>query len=410
MLNIRSDFPILNRKINGRDLIYLDSAATTQKPRRVIEAVKNYYENSNANIHRGLHILAEEATEKYEEVREKVRKFLNARSVKEIIFVRNATEAINLVAYSWGRLNLKKKDEIVTTVTEHHSNFVPWQQLALENGLFLKVLDINEQGRIAFLNENRELEKVISSKTKLVAMTQASNVLGTINPVSGLIRRIRQINPKTLILIDAAQSLPHFKIDVQDLDADFLAFSAHKMLGPTGVGVLYAKEKVLEEMMPFLLGGGMIQEVSLERTIYDDLPWRFEAGTPNVAGVIGFGATLHYLNEIGYSKIEEYLSSLTIYADKKLREIEGITLFGPENPSGRTSLFSFVIEDTHPHDVAQILNDRFNIAVRAGQHCAGPLHQRLGVPATCRASFYIYNTKEEIDELISALEKIKRIF
>jgi len=400
--NIRKDFPILKRKINGKPLIYFDNAATSAKPVQVIEAIKDYYENYNANIHRSIHTLGEEATRKYEEAREKVRKFINARSTEEIIFVRNTTEAINLFAYAWGFNNLKKGDEIISSVIEHHSNIVPWQFLSNKIGVKVKYVDINEDG----LLKMDDYSNLITRNTRLVAVTHASNVLGTINDVKE-IGRIAHEND-CIFLVDGAQSTPHFKIDVQEIDADVFVFSGHKMLAPMGIGVLYCKKEILEKMEPFMHGSEMIKTVTLEGFTVNDLPLKYEAGTSNVEGAIGLAAAIDYLNNIGMENIRRYEESLTEYALKRLLEIDWVEIYGPKDFRKRVGVISFNVKDVHSHDVAQIL-DWEGIAIRSGHMCAMPLMKRLGVESVARASFYIYNTKEEIDKFIEALHKVKEI-
>jgi len=400
---IRRDFPILSRQINGKPLVYLDNAATSQKPKQVIKAVSEYYRRHNANVHRGIHTLAEEATNSYEEARKKVARFINARSEREVVFVRNATEAINLVAYAWGRKNLKQGDEILTTVMEHHSNLVPWQIVARETRSTLKFLDIDEDG---FLKLD-DLEKLLTPKTKLVAVTWVSNVLGTINPVREITKAAHAKG--ALVLVDGAQRAPHVPIDVQREGFDFLAFTGHKMLAPMGIGVLWVRQKILEEMDPFLSGGDAIKEVTLEETIFNDLPWKFEAGTPNVGGVVGLGAAVDYLSKIGMKNIRTHSEQLTAYGLKRLNQVKSLKIYGPSDSNDRGSVFSFTIDGIHPHDLATAL-DQEGIAIRSGHHCAMPLHTRLGVTATARASFYLYNTEEEIDRLVEGIEKAKKIF
>ena len=409
---IRQDFPILQKKIHGKPLIYLDSASTSQKPRQVIDAISNYYENYNANVHRGIHTLAEESTEMYEAVRKKVAKFINAKSEKEIIFVRNTTEALNLVAYTYGRTNIKKADEIVTTIMEHHSNFVPWQQLAQEKEAKFKVIDIDDEGKlVGAIHESPKIWAHHDAPLRIIALTHVSNVLGTINPVKKIISnyKLRTTN-SPLFVIDGAQAVPHLPVDVQDLDCDFYAFSAHKMLGPMGVGVLYGKEEILKQMPPFLFGGGMIKEVNLDKTDFADIPDRFEAGTPDVAGVVGLGAAIDYLETAGFPSIKNYELRITDRLLKGLLGISEVTVYGPEIPNDRIGVVSFSIEGIHPHDIAQFLNDRYNIAIRAGHHCTMPLHKRLGISATARASLYLYNTEEEIDIFVKAIKDCIKIF
>jgi cysteine desulfurase/selenocysteine lyase len=399
---IREDFPIFKRKVHRKPLIYFDNAATTQKPIQVINAIKEYYESYNANIHRAIHTLSEEATQKYEEAREKVRKFINARSDKEIIFVRNATEAINLVMYAWGLNNLKESDEIISTVMEHHSNIVPWQFLRDKVGLKLKFIDVNSQG---FLKLD-ELENILSKNTKLITVTHASNVLGTINPIKD-IGKIAHDNG-SLILVDGAQSVPHMPIDVKKLDCDFLVFSGHKMLGPMGIGVLYCNEEILENIQPFLYGGDMIKYVTLEKSVWNDLPLKFEAGTSNVEGAIGLGAAIDYLNKIGMEDIRKHEIELTKYAIDKLSNLPNLDIYGPKKAEERGGVIAFNVKNVHSHDVAQIL-DEDGIAIRSGHHCAMPLHQKLGIESSARISFYLYNMKEEIDNFIEALGKISKV-
>ncbi len=399
---IRKDFPILQRLVHGRPLVYLDNAATSQKPLAVIDALVEYYEHYNSNIHRGLHTLAEEATARYEEVREKVRRFINAPSSASVIFTRNTTEAINLVAYGWGRKHLRAGDEIVTTVMEHHSNFVPWQVLAEETGAVLRFVDIDDEGR---LRDN--WHDLIGEKTRLVAVTQMSNALGTINPVREIAGVAHAYG--ALVLVDGAQSVAHMPVDVQDIDCDFLAFSGHKMLGPTGVGVLYGRREVLEDMSPFLTGGHMISRVSLEGTTWNELPWRLEAGTPNIADVIAYGAAIDYLEGISMDAVRQHDIELTAYALDVLSQVPGVKLYGLRDANDRGCAVSFNYGDLHPHDLGTVL-DQYGIAIRAGHHCAQPLMTRLGISATARASFYIYNRREEIDALAEGVQEAARFF
>ncbi|MHB9145875.1 MAG: cysteine desulfurase [Symbiobacteriia bacterium] len=398
---IRKDFPILSQEVGGHPLVYLDNAATTQKPRQVIEALVRYYETSNANVHRGVHTLAERATEQYESARDKVVRFINAPSRRNVVFTRNASEAINMVAYSWGHKFIKEGDEIVVTPMEHHSNLVPWQQVALHTGAKLRFIEMLPNGLLRTDN----LDQIITAKTKLVAVTQASNVLGTINPVTGIVRLAHQVGAK--VMVDGAQSVPHLPVDVQGLDIDWLAFSGHKMLGPTGIGVLYGREELLEAMDPFLFGGEMISRVYLTCAEWTELPHRFEAGTPNIAGAIGLGAAIDYLSAIGMKNVYEHEQRLTRYAIDKLETIDGFRLYGPHEPRG--GLVAFNLGDIHAHDVATVL-DSYGVAVRAGHHCAQPLANWLDVVATNRASFYIYNTESEIDALTEALIRTKEFF
>ena len=400
---IKRDFPILARKINGKQLVYLDNAATTQKPRSVISVLDDYYKNYNANVHRGIHTLAEEATDAMEATRQRIAQFIGGVKIEEIIFTRGTTESINLVAYSWGRHNIKRGDRIVLTEMEHHANLVPWMMLARDVGAELKYIPITDDGYLNLEN----LNETISSNTKLVALTQMSNVLGTINPLDDIIDLAHRKN--ALVLIDGAQSVPHIRVDVKAMDADFLAFSAHKMLGPTGIGVLYGRESILEEMEPFNYGGEMISEVSFDNAKWNELPFKFEAGTPNIAGAVGFFPALEYLDYLGMDNIYQHDKELTAYAFERLLEFNAIRIFGPKNIDHRGGLVSFVDDDIHPHDLATFLNS-YAIATRAGHHCAQPLTRKLGVMATTRASFYVYNTKDDIDELIEALKGARRYF
>ena len=402
---IRKDFPILTRKINGKPFVYLDNAATTQKPLSVINKISEYYSFYNSNIHRAVYDIAEEATNAYELTRSKVGKFINARSTEEIIFTRNATEAINLVAYSWGRKNIKNGDIIILSEQEHHSNIVPWQILAKEKNAVIKYLKINETGNLNL----KELEFYLNNNNsvKLISLCHMSNALGNIIPIEQIIDMAHGYGIP--ILIDGAQSVPHIKTDVTNLDCDFLVFSAHKMLGPTGVGILHTKKNILEEMDPFLSGGDMIKEVHKENTSFNDLPYRFEAGTPNIADVIGFSAALDYLNEIGMENIRSHEIDLTKYALKRMSELKQIKLYGDTDILNRGGIISFNLGDIHPHDLATILNN-YGIAIRSGHHCAQVLMEKLDISATSRASFYIYNTKEEINIFINALGEAIKLF
>ncbi|HYZ49846.1 MAG TPA: cysteine desulfurase [Nitrososphaeraceae archaeon] len=402
---MRQDFPILKRKVNGnKTLVYLDNAATTQKPLSVINAIYDYYMNYNSNIHRAVHQLAEEATFEYEKTREKVARFINAHSADEIIFTRNATEAINLVSHSWGRTNVNKDDRIVITELEHHSNIVPWQILTQERGAKLDYIGIDNNGYLNMEDCNRYLQ---SDKVKLLSISHMSNVLGTIVPINEIIEMAHQKG--IVVLVDGAQSVPHMPIDVQNMDCDFMVFSAHKMLGPTGVGVLYAKKEILNEMKPFIGGGDMIKEVYKQRTIYNDLPYKFEGGTPNIADVIGFGAAIDYLKKIGMNNVREHEIEITNYAIKAIAGIKDIIFYGPLDTNHRGGVIAFNIGDIHPHDLATIMNDH-GIAIRSGHHCAQVLMGRLDIAAASRTSFYIYNTKEEVDKFIHALGEARRIF
>jgi cysteine desulfurase/selenocysteine lyase len=400
---VRKDFPILDRETQpGVRLTYLDSTATSQKPVQVIEAMDDYYRRSNANIHRGVHTLAEEATSLYEGAREKIARFINASSPREIIYTRNTTESINLVAYSWARANLKQGDLVVLTEMEHHSNLVPWHMLQAERGIELDFIPVTEDGLL-----DLDVYKSLLKRTpKLVSFTHMSNVLGTINPAGEIIRLGHEAG--AIVLVDGAQSVPHLKVDVQALGADFYAFSAHKMCGPTGIGVLYGKTALLEAMPPFLGGGDMIKEVKLRSFRPNTLPHKFEAGTPAIAEAIGFGAAVDYLTKIGMDDIAAHEHEITGYALERLEEIPGVKLFGP-SADKKGGVAAFTLEGVHPHDVAQIL-DRDGIAVRAGHHCAQPLHEKFGIPATSRASFYLYSTKEEVDLLVHGLYKVKEMF
>src|SRR5688572_21344757 len=406
MLNIneiRKDFPILQRETQaGTQLVYLDSTATSQKPLAVLNAMENYYRRSNANIHRGVHTLAEEATTLYEQAREKIARFINAPSARQIIYTRNTTESINLVAYTWARANLKAGDLLILTEMEHHSNLVPWQMLQAERGIELDFIPVTEKG----LLDLDAYKTLLARGPKLVSFTHMSNVLGTINPAAQIIRLAHEVGAVTLV--DAAQSVPHLKVDVQALDADFLAFSAHKMCGPTGIGVLYGKIDLLDAMPPFLGGGDMIKEVKLRSFRANSLPYKFEAGTPAIAEAIGFGAAVDYLSSLGMDAISEHEHEITEYALERLEEIPGIKIFGPSaDKKGGVATFTF--DGVHPHDVAQIL-DRDGIAIRAGHHCAQPLHAKFGLPATSRASFYLYSTKDEVDLLVNGIYKVKELF
>ncbi|MFQ5969629.1 MAG: cysteine desulfurase [Nitrososphaerales archaeon] len=401
---IRDDFPILNRKVrNNKPLVYLDNAATTQKPRQVIEAMHDYYMNYNANIHRAVHQLAEEATNAYEGARDKLAKFVNA-SREEIVFVRNTTEAINLIAYAWGRENVVKDDKVVITEFEHHSNIVPWQLLTQEKGAKLEYVRISDDG-LLMLDDLHDA--LANNSVKLVSLSHMSNVLGTIAPVQEIIKLCHEKGVP--VLIDAAQSVPQMPVDVQKLDCDFMAFSAHKMLGPTGVGVLYAKREYLEKMRPFIGGGDMIKEVHKYDTRWNDLPWKYEAGTPNIADVIGYGIAIDYLNKLGMGNVRDHEKELTKYALDRITGVKGVSVYGSMGIEKRGGVISFNFGDIHPHDLASIL-DEDGVAIRSGHHCAQPLMERLGVAATSRVSFYIYNTKEEVDVFINSLDRARVIF
>ncbi len=401
--DIKSYFPILNQEINGHPLVYLDSAATSQKPIQVIEAVKKYYELENSNVHRGVHTLGNRATDAYEGAREKVRKFINAESTKEIIFLRGTTTAINTISSGYGRQNLVEGDEIVISMMEHHANFIPWQQLAKEKGLVLKFIEIEPDGTLS-LDKIRE---IITPKTKIVSVAMASNVMGTIHPIKE-ITKIAHENG-AIMVVDAAQGAPHLKIDVQDLDCDFLAFSGHKMCGPTGIGVLYGKQTLLENMEPVEFGGEMIDFVDLYDSTWKELPWKFEGGTPIIASAVGLGVAIDFLTEIGLDNIAAHEHALAAYAMDQLSTIDGLTIYGPRDAEKRCGLVTFNLEDVHPHDVATVL-DMNGIAVRAGHHCAQPLMKWLQVSATARASFYVYNDEADIDKLVAGLRSAKEYF
>jgi len=398
---IRADFPVLQQQVYGHPLAYLDNAATTQKPQSVIDAINRYYTRENANVHRGVHYLSELSTANYEAAREKLCRFINARSRKEIVFVRGATEAINLVAHSYGRSHLKAGDEILISALEHHSNIVPWQLLCEQTGTVLKVAPIDDKGQVVF----SEFERLLSSRTRLVAMSHMSNALGTINPVGQMIDLAHAEGVP--VLLDGAQAAAHLPVDVRELDVDFYAMSAHKMLGPTGIGVLYAKEALLDAMPPWQGGGDMISMVTFEKTRYNDLPYKFEAGTPNIAGVIGFGAAVDYLTAIGLDPVARHEHDLLAYATKLAHGFGGLRVIG--EAAHKASILSFVLEGIHPHDLGTIL-DRQGIAIRAGHHCAMPVMEHFGVPATARASFALYNTMEEVDQLFAALEQARKVF
>ncbi|MED4603860.1 cysteine desulfurase [Paenibacillus validus] len=398
---IRSQFPILNQEINGHPLVYLDSAATSQKPVSVIEAVKKYYEWDNANVHRGVHTLGSRATDAYEGAREKVRRFLNARSAEEIIFTRGTTTAINLAASSYAKAVCGPGDEIVITPMEHHSNLIPWQQVAKATGASLKYMPLQQDGTIHLA----DVEKTITEKTKFVSITYVSNVLGVVNPVKEVAAIAHRHGAK--ILVDGAQSTPHKKVDVQDLDCDFYAFSSHKMCGPTGFGALYGKKELLQEMEPVEFGGEMIDHVGLFDSTWKELPWKFEGGTPIIAGAVGLAAAIDFLESIGLDEIERHEKHLTAYAMERMLEVDGLTVYGPQ--TNRVGLITFNLDDVHPHDVATVL-DADGIAVRAGHHCCQPLMRWLNVTATARASFYLYNNEADIDRLIASLIKTKEYF
>ena len=395
----KKDFPIFNNK----DIVYLDSGATTQKPIQVIKKIEEFYENENANPHRGAYLLSIEATQVYEEARDKIAKFINAKHREEVIFSKNATESLNLIAYSYGLENLKKDDEIVISIMEHHSNLVPWQKVAKQTGAKLNYMYINDEFEIS----DEEIENKITSKTKIVGITYVSNVTGTINNVKKIIEKAHKVGAK--VVVDASQAIPHMKIDVQDLNCDFLVFSGHKMFAPLGIGVLYGKREILNSMTPFLMGGDMIEYVYEQDTTFAPLPNKFEAGTQNVEGVVGLAAAIDYINQIGYDKIDEIENEVVEYAREELSKLDYLELYMTPNKENHSSVISFNIKGIHPHDVASIL-DSENVCVRSGNHCAQPLLRSLGIDSTCRASFYIYNTKEDVDKLIKALDKAYSMF
>lgn len=401
---IRRDFPILERRVRGgKPLVYLDNAATSQKPSQVVQALVDFYTRSNANIHRGIHALSEEATALYEGTRKKAAAFIGAPSPASVIFTRNTTESVNLIAHAWGPRNVRAGDEILLTEMEHHSNLVPWQMLAKRQGAALKFIPVTGDGLLAL----EELPGLLTERTRLVALTLMSNVLGTINPIRQIARAAHEKGVP--ILVDGAQGVPHLPVDVRVLDCDFLAFSAHKMLGPTGVGLLYVKEDLLPDLEPFLGGGEMIRDVWLDRAVWNDPPWKFEAGTPNIADVAAFGAALDYLTGIGMEAIRLHEQALTAHALARLSQIEGLTVHGPQTADSRGGVVSFAVQGVHPHDLGQIL-DAEGVAIRAGHHCCKPLMRKLGVIATARASFYLYNTLQEADALIRAVQKAKEVF
>jgi cysteine desulfurase/selenocysteine lyase len=396
---IRQDFPILQQNVNGKPLTYLDSTASSQKPTLVIEAMNTYYREYNANVHRGIYQISEKASEAYETARKKVGRFINARSWREVIFTRNTTESINLVAYSWGQANICAGDVIISSEIEHHANLVPWQQLAARTGAVVKYIPVDEHGTL----DMAAFEAMLTPQVKLVTVTQMSNVLGTMPPVRAIIDQAHAVG--ALVLLDGAQSVPHQPTDVQNLDCDFLAFSGHKMLGPTGIGVLWARKEILAEMPPFLTGGDMIKRVTLDGCEWNDLPWKFEAGTPSIAEAIGLGYAIDYLNQLSMADVRQHEIELVTYALDQLSQVEGIRIYGPQDPLTRGGAIPFTLGDIHPHDVAAVL-DGEGIAVRAGHHCAMPLHDKFGLAATTRASFYVYNTPAEVDRLMKGLEKV----
>jgi len=399
--NIKKDFPILSQKVNGHSLVYLDNAATSQKPSAVIDSISNYYKTTNANVHRGIHTLSEQSTDQYENTRNKVAKFINAKSPNEVIFTKSTTESLNFLANSLSK-NLKSGDEILLTEMEHHSNIVPWQFIAEEKGLVIKYIEVNQDGTLNLTN----LENLISKKTKILSLTHISNVIGQINPVEKIIKRTKLANLDIITIVDVAQSVPHMPVNVQKLHADFVAFSVHKMLGPTGVGVLWGKMELLEKLHPFLGGGSMIASVTKEKTLFAEIPQRFEAGTPNIAGVVGFGTTIDYLQKIGMDNIYNHEVQLTKYAISKLKQLNFIEIVGNREKVG---IISFNVKGVHSHDVSAVL-DNYGIAVRSGHHCTNILHNKLKLNSTVRISFCLYNTKEEIDLLIQVLQRVKEVF
>jgi cysteine desulfurase/selenocysteine lyase len=398
---IREDFPILKRKVRGKPLVYLDNAATTQKPQAVIDRLVRYYREENSNVHRGVHYLSEVATAAYESARTTVKRFLNARSEKEIVFTRGTTEGINLVSQTYGRVHVKEGDEVLITAIEHHSNIVPWQMLCEEKRAVLRVAPVNDAGEVII----EEFERLLTPRTKIVAMGHASNALGTINPIQRMTAAAHAVG--AIVVVDGAQGVPHLPIDVQEIGCDFYAFSGHKVYGPTGIGALYGRESILEAMPPFMGGGDMILSVSFEKTTYNALPYKFEAGTPNIEGVIGLAAALDYVGSIGLDAIAAHEQDVLRYASRRLQEIEGLRLIG--TAAHKASVVSFVLQGVHPHDIGTIL-DQEGIAVRTGHHCAQPLMMRFNVPATGRASFGLYNTREEVDALVDGLQKVVEVF
>jgi cysteine desulfurase/selenocysteine lyase len=399
---IRNDFPIFSRRVNGKPLIYLDNAATSQKPRRVIDGLKSYYENNNSNIHRGVHTLSYESTVMYEDAHKKVAGFIGASDWKEIVFTRNATESLNLIAYCWGLHNLEKGDEVLISIMEHHSNIVPWQMLCQARGIVLKFIDVDEKGNL----DLESFERLLTDKTRVVSIIHVSNVLGVVNPINYISKKARERG--AILIIDAAQSVPHINLNVKELDCDFLVASGHKMLGPTGIGFLYGKKALLESMEPFLFGGDMISTVTKEKSTWNELPWKYEAGTPNIAGGIGLGLAIDYLENIGLEQIEEHESELLDYTLNNLKELPWLEIYTPLEGQ-RVGVVSFNVKGVHPHDVAGVM-DEDGIAVRSGHHCTQPLMNRLNIEYALRASFYLYNTKEEIDKFLISLSRAYKIF
>ncbi len=402
VLALRRDFPILHQEVNGKPLAFLDSAASSQRPRQVIDCLEDYYRRYHANVHRGVYKLSEEATYAFERARGKVAMFIGAANLREIVFTRNTTEAINLVAHAWGNTYVHEGDHILISLMEHHSNIVPWQMLAQRVGAKLDYIGVDGEGRLVL----EDIERLLTERTKIVALTHQSNVLGTINPIKEIAKQVHAVGAK--FLVDGAQSVPHMPINVQDLDIDFLAFSGHKMCGPTGVGVLWGKRKILETMPPFLGGGSMIKVVDLDKSTYADIPARFEAGTPAIGEVIALGAAIDFLMNVTLKTIHAHELTLIKYALDRLSNVDGLTIYGPKTMENRSSSISFTLEGAHPHDIASIL-DGEGIAVRAGHHCTQPLHRQMKVAATTRASFYLYNIPEEVDRLAMGLEKVKKV-
>lgn len=402
---IQKDFPQLERKIHGKRIVYLDSTATSLKPRQVLDKMNDYYTRYTANVFRGIYTTSEEATAEFEKARDLVAQFIGAKNPCEVIFTRNTSESINLVAATWAEENLKAGDSVVTTIMEHHSNFVPWQQMAKKRGLELRVWGVGKDG----LLDLKELEKLVTRKTKLLAITAASNVLGTINPITEIVRTVKRLNSDCLVLVDAAQAAAHMSVNVSEWGADFVAFSGHKMLGPTGVGALWGRYELLCAMSPYQYGGEMISEVHVDRTVFKDPPHKFEAGTPDIGGVIGFGAAVSYLTKLGMRNVRAHEMEIVGYALKQLAKLSYIHVVGPINPKLRGGVIAFTMDGTHPHDIAQLL-DEDNVCIRAGNHCAMPLHESLALSATARASFYVYTSKADVDTLVSGLKRIHKIF
>lgn len=402
---IRDDFPQLARLINGKPIVYLDSTATSLKPQEVIDKENEYYTKYTANVFRGIYTTSEEATAEYEKARKLAVDFIGAVSPDEIVFTRNASESINLVAYSYVLNDFSEGDRIITSIVEHHSNFVPWQQLGNRRGVAADLWYADREGNL----EVSALEKLLTPKTRLIAITAASNVLGTITPIKEIVRTVKRFNPRCLVLVDAAQAVPHMPVDVQAWGADFVAFSSHKMLGPTGIGVLWAKAEHLDAMMPFNYGGDMISEVHVDKTVFKKPPHKFEAGTPHIAGVIGFGKAVEYLTKLGMENVRQHEKELVAYAMEQFTRVEGLNFLGPKDPEVRGGVFAMTLAGTHPHDIAQLLNED-NIFIRAGNHCAMPLHECYHIAATARASFYVYTTRDDIDMLVAALTNVKKMF